>query len=129
MELIPSAPHDVAALTRVSGVREFGFSVVPVTPVQTANDCWMTCSISVSRPLAVWSRVNSVTGLVASDVLHRTAMLPGPVVWREGTGHAEPPESDPGNRTSGTVSLNAYPAAAAVLPKASAKAIIVFWKR
>lgn len=44
--------------------------------------------------------------LVFSAVLHWIAMLPGAVNWCKRTGHAEPPETATGWRTSGTIMLN-----------------------
>ncbi len=63
----------------------------------------MTCSISVNRPLAVWSSVKIETGFVPSTVLHRTAMFAAALSWCARTGQAEPPETAAGWRTSGTI--------------------------
>ncbi|HWY08490.1 MAG TPA: hypothetical protein VNY24_16635 [Candidatus Acidoferrales bacterium] len=42
-------------------------------------------------------------------VLQRKAMAAALVSWCAGKGQAEPPETLPGWRTSGTISLKAYP--------------------
>ncbi len=63
----------------------------------------MTCSISVNRPLAVWSSVKMETGFVPNTVLHRTARLAAALSWCARTGQAEPPETATGWRTSGTI--------------------------
>src|SRR5580704_4254225 len=50
-----------------------------------------------------------VFGFVPSTVLQRKAMAAALVKWCEGTGQAEPPETPPGWRTSGTIWLKEYP--------------------
>src|ERR1700676_3535928 len=107
MELMPSEPQRFAAELRTSGAMEAGIREVPLTPLQTRRDCWMTCSISLRLPLTVWSRVRMVLGFVPSMVLQRKAMAAALVRWCEGTGQAEPPETLEGSRTSGTISLKA----------------------
>src|SRR6476646_1699568 len=111
MEFTPSEPHAFCAAVRVTGAKVPGTRVVPLTPVHAAIDCVIACSISFKRPAAVWSCVRMVTGLVPSTVLHCSAMDPGAMRWCEGTGQAEPPEILAGWRTSGTISLKAYPRA------------------
>ncbi len=76
MEFTPSGPQAVCVAVRDSGVNVAGTSVVPLTPLHAANDWAITCSISVSRPLAVWFCVRMVRGFEFNAVLHRTAMLP-----------------------------------------------------
>src|SRR5208337_4424336 len=111
-ELIPSVPQAFAEEMRVSGASEAGVSVVPLTFVHTASACWMVCSISFNLPAGVWSCVRMVVGLLPSTVLQRKDRLPTPVNWCAWTGQAEPPEKLTGWRTSGTISLKAYPWAA-----------------
>jgi hypothetical protein len=111
MEFTPSEPQAFCAVVRVIGAKVPGTSVVPLTPVHTAIDCVMACSISFKRPVAVWFWVRIVTGFVPSTVLHCSAIDPGAMRSCEGTGHAEPPETLAGWRTSGTISLKAYPSA------------------
>ncbi len=48
---MPSEPQAFCAETRVNGASEDGRRVVLLTPVHTARDCEITCSISVNRPL------------------------------------------------------------------------------
>ncbi len=103
MEFRPSGPQALCVAARISGASVAGTSAAPLTPVHTANDCATTCSISVSRPLAVWFWVKTVTGLEFSAVLHRTAMLPIASSWCARTGQDDPPEIDAGCRTSGTI--------------------------
>src|SRR5712664_1252016 len=103
MEFAPSEPQAFCVATRASGASDDGRSVVPLTPVHTARDCEITCSISVSRPLAVWFCVRTVIGLVPSVVLHRTARLPTVLNWCARTGQAEPPDTATVCRTSGTI--------------------------
>jgi len=53
MELRPSAPQGFCVAVRVKGVRVRGNKRVPLTPVHTARDWVMVCSISLRRPLGV----------------------------------------------------------------------------
>src|SRR6202035_5499364 len=94
---------------RRSGAMEAEVRAVPLTLLQTLRDCWMTCSISLRLPLGVWFWVRMVFGFVPSMVLQRKAMAAALVSWCDGTGQAEPPETLPGWRTSGTISLKEYP--------------------
>src|ERR1700687_124323 len=111
MELRPSEPHALCVETRAIGATVAGSSVVPLTPVQTASDCEMTCSISVRRA-AFWFCVRMETGFVPRVVLQRMEMFKAAVGWWAGPGEAEPPDTLTGWRTSGTTWLKAYPAAA-----------------
>src|SRR2546429_9984595 len=106
MECTPSEPQAFCAAVLVNDVRVAEPRVVPLTPVQTASDCAITCSISVNRPPAIWFCVKIVTGFVFSAVLQRTAMLPDEINWCVRTGQAEPPEIDAGWRISGTIMPN-----------------------
>src|SRR4029077_6198972 len=71
MELRPSEPQAFCVAVRARGATLVGSRVVPLTAVQTASDWEMTCSISVRRPVAVWSCVRMETGLVPRGVLQR----------------------------------------------------------
>src|SRR5882672_7741184 len=106
MEFTPSEPHAFCVEVRIMGARVLGTRVVPLTPVHTAIDCVMACSISFKRPAGVWSFVRIVTGFVPRTVLHCSAMAPCETRWCEGTGHAEPPDTLTGWRTSGTIWSN-----------------------
>src|SRR5580704_31499 len=124
IEFTPSDPHALAAVTRLSGARVAGVSVVPSTAIHAPIDWVITCSISLSCPFAVWFCVRIVTGLVPSAVLHCTATLPAELSWCARTGQAEPPESATPCRTSGTISSNAYPDAPGAPPNAKVAATI-----
>src|SRR5205814_5636196 len=106
MKFTPSEPQAFCVAVLVNGANVAGTSVVPLTPVHTASDCAITCSISVNRPPAVWFCVKIVTGFVFSAVLHRTAILPAETNWRVRTGQADPLEIAAGCRTSGTIIPN-----------------------
>src|ERR1700682_1959816 len=112
MELRPSEPHALCVETRAIGATVAGSSVVPLTPVQTASDCEMTCSISVRRAAAFWFCVRMETGFVPRVVLQRMEMFKAALSGCARTGQAEPPDTLIGCRTSGTTWLKAYPAAA-----------------
>src|ERR1700730_8493124 len=107
MEFTPSEPQAFCVALRVTGEKVPGTRVVPLTPVQTASDCVMTCSISFRRPAGVWSCVRMVTGFVPSTTLHCSEIEPCERTSCEATGHAEPPDTLEGWRTSGTISLKA----------------------
>src|SRR5580700_778328 len=124
IEFTPSDPHALAAVTRLSGARVAGVSVVPSTAIHAPIDWVITCSISLSCPFAVWFCVRIVTGLVPSAVLHCTATLPAELSWCARTGQAEPPESATPCRISGTISSNAYPNAPGAPPNAKVAATI-----
>src|ERR1700680_285125 len=83
--------------------RVAGLSELPETPVQAPSDCWITFSISASRPAAVWSTVRIVTGLIPSDVLHWRLIVPGvDTSKRVNCGHEVPPDRPAAWRISPT---------------------------
>ena len=73
---MPSEPQALGAATRVSGVKELAFRMVPLTLVHVEKDCWIVDSISLSRPVADLSWVTMVTGELLSAVLQRKEILP-----------------------------------------------------
>src|SRR5258708_7192354 len=107
MELRPSEPQAFCVEMRRSGATVAGSRVVPLTPVQTASDCEITCSISVRRALAVWFCVRMGKGLVTRGVLQRAEMVEAELSCWARTGQAEPPDTATGWRTSGTTWLKA----------------------
>src|SRR6266853_3877098 len=101
--------HAVADVVRRSEPSDEGFSELPGTPVQAPNDCWITFSISLSRPAAVWSAVRIVTGLVPRAVLHWRLIVPGvETPERVSCGHAVPPDRVAACRMSPTAEPSAY---------------------
>src|SRR5258708_14564619 len=116
MELRPSEPQAFCVEMRRSGATVAGSRVVPLTPVQTASDCEITCSISVRRALAVWFCVRVETGLVPRVVLQRTEMLEAALRLWGRTGQAEPPDPATGLRPSGPTLVKAVPAASPARP-------------
>src|SRR5260221_12863536 len=110
MELRPSEPQAFCVEMRRSGATVAGSRVVPLTPVQTASDCEITCSISVRRALAVWFCVRMGTGLVAGGVLQRAEMLEVGLCLGGRNGPGEAPGTATGWGTSGTNEVQRRPA-------------------
>src|SRR6266853_3482950 len=101
--------HAVVDDARRSEPSDEGFSELPGTPVQAPNDCWITFSISLSRPAAVWSAVRIVTGLVPREVLHWRLIVPGvETSKRVSCGQAVPPDRVAACRMSPTAEPSAY---------------------
>src|SRR5258707_13480214 len=96
MELRPSEPQAFCVEMRRSGATVAGSRVVPLTQVQTASDCEITCSISVRRALAVWFCGRMETGLGPRVLLQRTGRLEGGLSCWGRTGQAGAAETATG---------------------------------
>src|SRR5580704_2818312 len=118
MELSPSEELHVPVVeVRRSLPSIEGVSALPETFVHTDIDCWITASISFSRPPGSWLAVRIVTGFVPSAMLHWRLIDPGvEISKRVSCGQEVPPDCDAALVISATVVPRSYaPAHAAVI--------------